>query len=349
MRPGDLAVSEVGAMTQYKKREKPTESAYEKEEDIKETDFLSKMPIKKAKLDMPKVGELAGAPKKKTGEWQEPVDVKKRTKYSLPITEARYNQSVKGKAIRLAKYAKGKVHDLFYNSGPTDLKTTYLHKTEGKEKIFQGKAGRERTLAKAYFGAGYENQPSSTLQETRTELKEKKKQLRADIKSARKEGVGDLEMRKAKLKDVKSELKQNKLGARYLKKYDKELEGVSRFDEANKYGGKIKDYTGQKMAGFKESRQNTYDPEANVKALKAKRQNEFESFRSQLANPANKNTISNQEKSLSFMDKVRASKQNNIQKREDRKNAPSFAEKRQQKKLDRSAMKSAEEKASRIR
>jgi hypothetical protein len=341
MRPGDLAVSEVGAMTQYKKREKPTESAYEKEEDIKETDFLRKMPIKKAKLDMPK-GELAGVPKKKTGEWTEPGDVKHRTKYKMQRAS-----TMKGGKV-LTRFIGSNVEYAFKKLKGENALRPGLIKTEGKERIFQGKEGREAKLAKAYFGAGYENQPLSTLEETRADLKGKKKELRADVKSARKEGIGDLELRKAKLKDVKAELKQNRLGAKYLKRYDQELTGVSKGTGVNEYGGKIKDYTGQKMAGFEESRQNTYDPEANVKALKAKRQNEFESFRSQLANKANQNTISNQEKSLSFMDKVRASKQNNIQKREDRKNAPSFAEKRQQKKLDRAAMKSAEEKASRI-
>ena len=318
---GKMQVPNFGYMVKYAKAEQPLEPIYEKESNIDLAKVIpNKTPLLKPKLDQPK-GKLAGAPvSKEKGDWTEPgggIKTKSRTVKPYNVKMGEYiGQNI--------KYAAQKA------TGQTPILRPGVTKT--REALIQGKTGREANMAKAYFGAGYGNQPLSTVNESKAELQAKKKELRTDIRTGRKESPRDvLEYKKAELKDVKAGIKKAKLAGKYLDKYDRTYQGAN---QGSDKGAGIDIYTGRAMTGFQESKQNTYDPNANVKALKEKKLNEFMNFRSQLSNPTNKNTIANQEKSLSF-------KQN-------RQNAPSFSERRQQKKIDKELIRNANKKASQI-
>lgn len=276
IKPGEMSMSEIGAKTKYKTPTKPVEEAYEKEQDIKETDFLSKLPIKKPGLLPTTKGTIPT--KKEKGDWQEPTGgVRTKTR----VVKAK-NQSLGDYIGGNIKYAASKL------TGDTPVLRGGVKKT--REALFQGKTGREAKLAKAYFGAGYENKPLATLEESKAELKGKKKELRADIKSTRRgEHEFDIEMKKAELKDVKAGLKQNRLASKYLKASDAVYTGVREGQQASKYGS-VDTYTGEAMKGYRESKQNTYDPEANKKALREERMSKNPLFKSQSDNPANRNT-----------------------------------------------------------
>ena len=201
-------------------------------------------------------------------------------------TQGRGNETLLGKAKNVGAFLKSKVESI----GDKNSLSSGLVKTQGKARLIQGKAGREAKLAKAYFGAGYENKPLVTLEESKAELKGKKKELRADIKSTRRgEHEFDIEMKKAELKDVKAGLKQNRLASKYLKASDAVYTGVREGQQASKYGS-VDTYTGEAMKGYRESKQNTYDPEANKKALREERMSKNPLFKSQTDNPANKNS-----------------------------------------------------------
>ena len=315
-----------GWFEKYGKAEKPIEPTYEKEQNIGlEKVIPNKMPLLKAnKIDQPK-GKLIGGPVEK-GDWEGPAGgTKYRTKYSLPQTTSRGNKTLGGFAVNLARFVKEEARGI----GKPKVLTHGLNKTQGKARLIQGKTGREEQMAKAYFGAGYGNKPISTINESKAELQGKKKELKTRIR-ANEGDVMTQQARKAELKDVKAGIKQANLAAKYLKKYDRTSEGVNINAGVNKYGGKIKTFTGQAMAGFEESKQNTYDPNANRNAL---RQKQMDAFKSSTDNAANKNTIINQQNSLSFKEKVQ-------QDREARKSAPSFSERRKEKKASQALQKS---------
>ena len=276
IKPGEMAMSEIGAKTKYKKAQQVAEPTYEKEQDIKETDFISKLPIKKPGLLPTTKGTIPT--KKEKGDWQEPTGgVRTKTR----VVKAK-NQSLGDYIGGNIKYAASKL------TGDTPPLRGGVKKT--REALFQGKTGREAKLAKAYFGAGYENKPLATLEESKAELKGKKKEIKADLKSFRKSGYDSgVESRKAELKDVRAGLKQNRLASKYLKASDAVYTGVSEGQQASKYGS-VDTYTGEAMKGYRESKQNTYDPNANKKALVEKRIAESEKFKSQLSNPANRNS-----------------------------------------------------------
>ena len=84
---------------------------------------------------------------------------------------------------------------------------------------------------------------------------------------------------RAAKKDVKAEIKQAKQASKYLGKLGQEVTGVYEGEKLRRTG-KIKYYTPEAMKGFAGSKQDTFDPEAN--------------FKSQLNNPANRNTIPKQ-------------------------------------------------------
>lgn len=261
-----------GWFEKYGKAEKPIEPNYEKEQNIGlEKVIPNKIPLLKAKIDQPK-GKLIGGPVEK-GDWEGPAGgVRTKSRYVKP-----YNVKTGEYIGQNIKYAAQKA------VGKQPILRPGVKKT--REALIQGKTGREEQMAKAYFGAGYGNKPISTINESKAELQGKKKELKTRIR-ANEGDVMTQQARKAELKDVKAGIKQANLAAKYLKKYDRTSQGVNVNTGVNKYGGKINAFTGQAMAGFEESKQNTYDPNANRNAL---RQKQMDAFKSSTDNPANRN------------------------------------------------------------
>jgi hypothetical protein len=255
-------------------------------------------------------------------DWEAPEgSIKYRTKYKTMRTQGRGNETVKGKIKNFGAFAKAK----FEAIGKENALTPGLVKTQGKERLIQGKSGREAKMAKAYF-SGYEGKSKFDIEGTSEErgaigkLKADKASLKEGIKEIRrgKDSPSPLDksdriagLRAAK-KDVKAEIKQAKLASKYVSKLGQEYTGV-REGQDLRSTGKIKTFTPTAMAGFSGSKQDTFDPEAN--------------FKSQLNNPANRNTIAAQEKSLSFKERLASEK-------EARQKAPSFKERRAQRKAD---------------
>lgn len=311
---GEMFVSEVRSRSKYKTPVQPQEPYYEKEENIGlEKVIPNKIPLLKAKIDQPK-GKLIGGPVEK-GDWEGPAGgVRTKSRYVKPLENVKTGEYI-GQNI---KYAAQKA------VGKQPILRPGVKKT--REALIQGKTGREEQMAKAYFGAGYGNQPLSTINESKAELQGKKKELKARIR-ANEGDVMTQQGRKAELKDVKAGIKQAKLAGKYLEKYDRTYQGAN---QGSGKGGKIGTFTGEALTGFNASKQNTYDPNANRNAL---RQKQMDAIKRSTDNAANKNTITNQEKSLSFKEKVQASKQN-------RQNAPSFSERRKQRIADTKLQKS---------
>ncbi len=311
---GKSFMAETGLIEKYQAPVQPQEPYYEKEENINVNRIpIGKLPVKQAKLAKGELatGKATSAPIEK-GDWEGPAGgVRTKSRYVKP-----YNVKTGEYIGQNIKYAAQKA------VGKQPILRPGVKKT--REALIQGKTGREEQMAKAYFGGGFENQPMSTIRERQDVLKAGKAETKAGIKEARK--AGDREKvgaYKAVKKDYNAEIKQAKLAGKYLEKYDRTLTGVTTNSDVNKYGGKIKTFTGQAMAGFEGSRQDTFNPNANSDKY----------IRKSTDNAANKNTITNQEKSLSFKEKVQASKQN-------RQNAPSFSERRKQRIADTKLQKS---------
>ena len=224
MRPGDLAVSEVGARTQYKNPTKPVEEAYEKEEKISQTDInripLPKMELRKPKLE-PKNKKIANytKPEKEAATFEEPTGgIKKRTKYSLPQTTSRGNKTLSGVAVNLGRFVKAKAEAI----GKDNALTPKLNKTEGKARLFQGKTGKQAKEFKAYYGApssisgsDRSSMTASDIAQERESLKGVKKELRADIKKGG--AVSKSELR-SELRNVRKDIKATKQAEKYASK-----------------------------------------------------------------------------------------------------------------------------------
>lgn len=159
-----------------------------------------------------------------------------------------------------------------FNSGGDGMKLGSA-KVEQKSSKYSriGGYAREGRMAKAYFGGGFENQPISTIGETRATLKKDKAEFKAGIKEARKTGDREkIQGYRAAKKDINAEIKQTKLAGKYLSKLDKELTGV-RAGQELKSTGKIKAFTPEKMAGFIGSKQDVYNSDASFNKFLAKR------------------------------------------------------------------------------
>lgn len=236
IQPGDLAVSEVGARTQYKAPTKSAEPIYEKEISIdrsslsipkartlkKDETFKGIGTAKNVGEVIKKTGKLS-IPEKKEEEkptWTEPSGgAKHRTKYKLPRTQARGNETLVGKAVNLGRFVKAKAEAI----GKPKALTPGLVKIQGKEKLFQGKAGKEAKEFKAYYGApasisGSErsNMTASDIAKERESLKGVKKELRADIKGG-KSSVSKPELR-AELRNVRKDIRATKKAEKYAEK-----------------------------------------------------------------------------------------------------------------------------------
>lgn len=257
----------------YKTPEQAKSPIYEKEENI----GLEKVIPEKMKLLKPtlktKKGELAGVSTKEKGDWEAPsrTETKVKTRF------------------------KGASNANTFERGP--LKSTRvvdLKRSGTKESRVKG-YNREANMAKAYFGGGYEGKSKFDIEGSSegpgiiSELKGQKKEMKARIRA----GEGDVitqQGRKAELKDIKSNIRQAKLASKYVTKLGQELTGVTEGENLYRTG-KIKTFTPEAMAGFSGSKQNTYDVNANKNAT---RENQATAFRSQMNNPANRNTISSQ-------------------------------------------------------
>jgi len=317
---------------------KAVEQAYEKEEKID----VNRIPLPKMELKKPKIeterGEIVRPKKeeKAAPTWEEPEGgIKYRNKYKTMRTQGRGNETLLGKAKNVGAFLKSKVESI----GDKNSLSSGLVKQKGKARLIQGKTGREAKEFKAYYGA-----PSSTSGETtygmtapeiaqeRENLKTVKKQLRADIKKGGDVSKSELrsEIRNIR-KDIRSTNKAEKYASKNIEARSVYPDGKERVIVQEKKDNQNKAYKGDDLG------RQYYE------------YSKYQQFKKSTDNPANKNTIANQEKSLSFKEKVQQSKQNNIKRIEERKNAPTFSEKRQQRIADKQTMKRADEMVKKIK
>lgn len=328
---GKSFMPSFGYLENYGKPEQAKAPTYEKEESIdvrkipipKMRQLKSDETIDKGVIKKKTYGKIAipepTAPAEKA-DWEAPEgSTKYRTKYKLPYIST----TDKGKS--LGRFIKAKAEAI----GKDNALTPGLIKTQGKERLIQGKTGRQAKMAKAYF-SGYEGQSKFDIKGTSEErgvignLKADKASLNTGIKEARKAGDREkVQGYRAAKKDVKSDIKQAKLASKYLTKLGQETTGVREGQELRSTG-KITTNTPAAYLGFSGSKQDTYNSDANFNKFLAKRSTD---------NAANRNTIPAQEKALSFKEKLATEKA-------ERQKAPSFKEKRsiraEEKKLQRS-------------
>jgi hypothetical protein len=226
MRPGDLAVSEVGARTQYKTPKKPVEQAYEKE-----------MSIDRSSLSIPKVRTLkkdetfkgigtaknVGEVIKKTGKLSIPEKKEKEAAtFEEPTGGVRMKtRTVKAKNQSLGDYIGGNIkYAVNKATGGTPVLRGGVKKQ--REALFQGKTGKQAKEFKAYYGApasisGSErsNMTASDIAQERESLKGVKKELRADIKKG---GVVSKPELRAELRNVRKDIRATKKAEKYAEK-----------------------------------------------------------------------------------------------------------------------------------
>jgi hypothetical protein len=272
-------------LTQYESYKTPEQAkvpAYEKEMSIDVNRVpLPKMEKKKSDVKPLRISESKPTTTEKP-DWEAPDgSTKYRTKYILP------DISTTNKGKSLGRFIKAKAEAI----GKDNALTPGLIKTQGKERLIQGKTGREAKMAKAYFGGGYEGQSKFDIEGTSEErgrigaLKADKADFSKGIKEARKAGDREkVQGYRAAKKDVKSEIKQAKLASKYLTKLGQEFTGVREGQELRSTG-KIKANTPAAYLGFTGSKQDTYNSDANFNKFLAK---------SSTDNPANRNTIPKQ-------------------------------------------------------
>jgi hypothetical protein len=271
-----------GYLEKYGKPEQAKVPAYEKEMSIDVNRVpLPKMEKKKSDVKPLRISESKSTSTEKP-DWEEPKgSTKYRTKYSLP------DISTTDKGKSLGRFVAAKVKSI----GKDNALTPSLIKEQGKERLIQGKSGREAKMAKAYFGGGYEGQSKFDIEGTSEErgrigaLKADKADFSKGIREARKAGDREkVQGYRAAKKDVKSEIKQAKLASKYLTKLGQEFTGVREGQELRSTG-KIKANTPAAYLGFTGSKQDTYNSDANFNKFLAK---------SSTDNPANRNTIPKQ-------------------------------------------------------
>ena len=327
---GKSFMPSFGYLEKYGKPEQAKAPTYEKEENIdikklpipKMRQLKSDETIEKGVIKKKTYGKLAMSEPKAPAEkpdWEAPEgSIKYRTKYKTMRTQGRGNETVKGKIKNFGAFAKAK----FEAIGKENALTPGLVKTQGKERLIQGKSGREAKMAKAYF-SGYEGKSKFDIEGTSEErgaigkLKADKADLKAGIKAVRRGTAAPSTVDKseriaglrAAKKDVKGEIKQAKLASKYVSKLGQEYTGVTEGQELRSTG-KIKTFSPTAMTGFTGSKQDTYNSDANFNKFLAKRSTD---------NPANRNTIAAQEKSLSFKERTAQRKTDRAQRKADTK------------------------------
>ena len=321
----------LGVYEEYGIPKQSAAPVYEKEEsiDVRKLPPTEKLPLlKPGKIGSSDLKPLrmseSKAPAEKS-DWQEPSGATKyRTKYSLP------DVSTTNKAKSLGRFVKAKVESI----GKDNALTPGLKKEQGKARLIQGKAGREGKMAKAYFSE-YEGKSKNDIKGTLVGLKADKADFKSGIKEVRKGTAAPSTIDKseriaglrAAKKDVKAEMKQAKLASKYLGKLGEEYIGVREGQNLSSTG-KIKTYTPSAMTGFSGSKQDVDNRDAKFNKFLAK---------SSTDNATNKNTIANQEKALSFKERVASDKS-------ERQNAPSFSQRRAERKASADIQKAVMEK-----
>ncbi len=302
-----------GTFHEWLEKPKPsTAPVYEKEEniDVRKLPPTEKLPLlKPGKIGSSDLKPLrmseSKAPAEKS-DWQDPskTEYKNKTKYKKAIN-AVFNPGGGSTGMKLG------------NARVVDLKRSGL-----KESKVGGYA-REGKMAKAYFSE-YEGKSKNDIKETSGHLRADKADFKSGIKEARKAGDKEkVQGYRAGKQDVKAEMKQAKLASKYLGKLGEEYIGVREGQNLSSTG-KIKAYTPSAMTGFTGSKQDVDNRDAKFNKFLAK---------SSTDNAANRNTIANQEKVLSFKEKVASDKS-------ERQNAPSFSERRKEKKASQTLQRS---------
>lgn len=311
---GRAFAPKVSFYQKYKEPEQAKAPTYEKEENID----IKKIPIPKMRQLKSDETIEKGVIKKKTygklAEYKAPAPAEKPD-WEAPEgsikTRSRY---VKPKNVKAGEYVKENIkYGLKKMAGDKPVLRPGVLKT--REALIQGKSGREAKMAKAYF-SGYEGKSKFDIEGTSEErgaigkLKADKADLKAGIKEARKAGDREkVQGYRAAKKDVKGEIKQAKLASKYVSKLGQEYTGVREGQELRSTG-KIKANTPAAYLGFTGSKQDTYNSDANFNKFLAKRSTD---------NPANRNTIAAQEKSLSFKERTAQRKTDRAQRKADTK------------------------------
>lgn len=307
-----------GTFHEWLEKPKPsTAPVYEKEEniDVRKLPPTEKLPLlKPGKIDSGG-GKLVtrSTPSEPTekSDWQDPSGVRVKSRF------------VKPKNVKVGEYIG---QNIKYAAQKATGKNPILRPgvEKKKEALIQGKSGREGKMAKAYFSE-YEGKSKNDIKGALGDLKADKADFKSAIKEVRKGTAAPSTIDKseriqglrAAKKDVKAEMKQAKLASKYLGKLGEEYIGV-RAGQKLSSTGKIKENTPDKYLGFPGSKQDVDNRDAKFNKFLAK---------SSTDNAANRNTIPNQEKALSFKEKVASDKA-------ERQNAPSFRERRKEKKAD---------------
>lgn len=295
-----------GYLEKYGKPEQAKAPTYEKEENID----IKKIPIPKMRQLKSDETIEKGVIKKKTygklAEYKAPAPTEKPDWEAPSKTETKFKTRFKG-ASNANTFERGPLKS---------ARVVDLNRSSSKEVKVKG-YDKEAKMAKAYF-SGYEGKSKFDIEGTSEErgaigkLKADKASLKEGIKAVRRGTAAPSTVDKseriaglrAAKKDVKSEIKQAKLASKYVSKLGQDYTGV-REGQDLRSTGKIKTFTPTAMAGFSGSKQDTFDPEAN--------------FKSQLNNPANRNTIAAQEKSLSFKERTAQRKADRAQRKADTK------------------------------
>lgn len=195
---------------------KPTLPAYEKEEKIDTKKIpLPKLPLKPVQKIDQKISKLS-IPKKVEKEiptWEEPSGgVRTKTR----IVKAK-NQSLGDYIGGNIKYAVSKV-----TGGEPGLRGGVKKQ---KERLFQGKSGREAKEFKAYYGApssisgsDRSGMTASDIAQERESLKGVKKQLRADIKKATPGSLISKSDLKSELRNVRKDIRATNKAEKYAEK-----------------------------------------------------------------------------------------------------------------------------------
>lgn len=274
-----------GFLEKYGKPEQAKAPTYEKELNIDRTKLprepLQKLPLKPVqKIDQGK-GKLMTRS-------YEPTSYEKPDWEAPSKTETKFKTRFKG-ASNANTFERGPLKS---------ARVVDLNRSGSKEVKVKG-YNKEAKMAKAYF-SGYEGKSKFDIEGTSEErgaigkLKADKADLKSGIKEARKAGDREkVQGYRAAKKDVKSEIKQAKLASKYVSKLGQEYTGVREGQELRSTG-KIKANTPAAYLGFTGSKQDTYNSDANFNKFLAKRSTD---------NPANRNTIAAQEKSLSFKER----------------------------------------------
>jgi hypothetical protein len=324
---GKAFQANTGLMERYKVPKASNQPNYEPELDIKSNELppVSKMRTLKKGEAIDKTGKitkpiekLSISPKKEeqAPEWEAPSRKYMKTKSGKKIA---YNVSA-------GEFIGGEINRGKQKDGSVRLGSYLAPKSKSKVKESGFQYNREGKMAKAYFGGGFEKQTTSDINEKLASIKKGKQEFRQGIKELRK-GKGTpsetltagerIQGYREGIKELRAEKREAKLAGKYLKKTDNQYTGAYEGKESSPRS-KVKFFTPEAMSGY----------------------GEFANYRKSTDNAANRNTISNQEKTLTFREKIadgRASRLAN-------KPTTSLKDQRAQRRQEKDLMKSVDKK-----